>query len=68
LSQLLISQFSYGREAKILKTADLARYYAVVFQGLALQAQHGGTRKELIRVLDAVMASWPEQSPKKSKK
>lgn len=50
------------------KPVDLARYYAVVIQGLALQAQHGGTRKELMRVLNAVMASWPEQSPKKAKK
>jgi AcrR family transcriptional regulator len=40
--------------------ADLARFYAVVIQGFALQAQHGGTRDELMRVLDEVMASWPE--------
>jgi len=40
--------------------ANLARFYAVVIQGLALQAQHGGTRDQLMHVLDVVMASWPE--------
>jgi AcrR family transcriptional regulator len=42
------------------KPSDLARFYAVVIQGFALQAQHGATRDQLIRVLDVVMASWPE--------
>jgi AcrR family transcriptional regulator len=38
---------------------DLARYYAVIIQGFALQAQHGGTRDELLRVVDVVMENWP---------
>jgi AcrR family transcriptional regulator len=42
------------------KPADLARFYAVVIQGFALQAQHGGTRDQLMRSMDVVMASWPE--------
>ena len=41
---------------------DLARYYAVVIQGFALQAQHGGTREELLRVVDVVMENWPATS------
>ena len=34
-----------------VSTADLAKFYKVVIQGLALQAQHGGTRKDLLRVV-----------------
>lgn len=39
--------------------ADLARFFAVTIQGFALQAQHGGTREELLRVIDVAMARWP---------
>jgi AcrR family transcriptional regulator len=39
--------------------ADLARFFAVIIQGFALQAQHGGTREELLRVIDVAMAHWP---------
>jgi hypothetical protein len=38
---------------------DLARFYAVMIKGIALQAQHGGTRDELLRVVDVAMANWP---------
>jgi AcrR family transcriptional regulator len=40
-------------------TKDLARYYSVVFQGLGLQAKGGGTRKELLRIVDISMGNWP---------
>jgi AcrR family transcriptional regulator len=38
---------------------DLARFYSVMVQGIALQAQHGGTREQLLRVVDVAMQSWP---------
>jgi len=37
-------------------TADLARLFAVSVQGLALQAQHGGKKQELLRVVALTMA------------
>ena len=40
-------------------TADLARFYAVLIQGMALQAQHGGRREELLAVVDVAMEKWP---------
>jgi hypothetical protein len=44
---------------------DLARLYAVLIQGLALQAQHGGTREELLRAVDVAMESWPGKARSK---
>jgi AcrR family transcriptional regulator len=38
---------------------DLSRFYSVIVQGIALQAQHGGTREQLMGVVDVAMASWP---------
>jgi AcrR family transcriptional regulator len=38
--------------------ADEARYYAIIIQGFALQAQHGGTLEELNRVIDVIMTRW----------
>lgn len=38
---------------------DLARFYFVLLQGLALQAQHGGTRDQLLRLVDLAMEKWP---------
>lgn len=46
-----------------VSAADLARYFAVLIQGFALQAQHGGKCEDLIRVVDIAMANWP-QDPK----
>jgi AcrR family transcriptional regulator len=39
--------------------ADMAKFYAVMIQGFALQAQHGGTREDLFRVIDIAMSKWP---------
>jgi AcrR family transcriptional regulator len=39
--------------------ADLARLCAVMIQGLALQAKAGGSRKELHRVVDLYLQTWP---------
>jgi AcrR family transcriptional regulator len=45
--------------------ADLAEYFAVIIQGFALQAQHGGKREDLLRVIDIAMSKWPEQTKKR---
>jgi AcrR family transcriptional regulator len=37
----------------------LAAYYAVIIQGIALQAQHGGTADQLLQVVDVAMENWP---------
>ncbi len=44
-------------------TAALARFYSVVIQGIALDAQHGGPRDQLRRAADAAIAAWPSSSP-----
>lgn len=53
-------ELPYGTSSK-----DLARFYAVLIQGLALQAQHGGSKQQLIRIVDVAMRSWPEVPPLK---
>lgn len=40
-------------------TESLANYYAVLAQGLALQAQHGGEQAALLDVLAVAMTAWP---------
>jgi AcrR family transcriptional regulator len=37
----------------------LAAYYAVIIQGVALHAQHGGTSDQLLQVVDVAMENWP---------
>jgi len=48
---------------------NLARFFAVTILGLALQAQHGATRSELMRVVDVAMGTWPPapRQPRKRK-
>ena len=48
-----------GELPSAVSSEDLARFYAVVIQGLALQAQHGGTAAQLLRLVDVALASWP---------
>ncbi len=50
-----------GELPRDVSTADLARFYSVIIQGIALQAQHGGTRDDLLRVVDVAMMRWPEK-------
>jgi hypothetical protein len=38
---------------------DLACFYAVLIQGLALQAQYSGTSKQFLRVVDVAMQCFP---------
>jgi AcrR family transcriptional regulator len=48
--------------------ADLACFYAVIIQGIALQAQHGGTREQMKRVVEVALANWPENQFLKRRK
>jgi AcrR family transcriptional regulator len=59
IEQRLKDAVKNGELPKGTSPADHARYYAVIIQGLALQAQHGGTFEELNRVVDVVMSEWP---------
>lgn len=56
-----------GELPKGQSATDLARFYAVTIQGMALQAQHGGTRAELLRVIDLAMGQWPGAKASKHK-
>jgi AcrR family transcriptional regulator len=47
--------------------ADLARFYAVIYQGLAFQAKAGTGRKELYRVVDMALKKWPRPPSKSSR-
>jgi AcrR family transcriptional regulator len=49
-----------GELARSTSPKDLARFYSVVMQGIALQAQHGSTRAELLRVVEIAMDRWPK--------
>jgi TetR/AcrR family transcriptional regulator, copper-responsive repressor len=40
-------------------TDALARFYSIIIQGLALDAQHGATRQQLLRAVDIALAAWP---------
>jgi hypothetical protein len=48
-----------GELSSDVSTTDLAKFYTVVIQGLA---QHGGTRKDLLRVVAVAMEQWPDRS------
>jgi hypothetical protein len=37
----------------------LAKFYALVFQGMSLQARDGASRLDLERVAQLAMAAWP---------
>lgn len=39
--------------------ADLARYIAIIMQGLAVEAANGASREELLRAADIALRSWP---------
>jgi AcrR family transcriptional regulator len=38
---------------------DLARYVAIVLQGMAVQAASGATRAELMRAAEIALSAWP---------
>ncbi len=39
--------------------ADLARYVATVYQGMAVQAASGATRRQLRATAKSALAAWP---------
>jgi AcrR family transcriptional regulator len=50
------------RDGELPPQADtdaLGRFYSIVIQGLALDAQHGGTRQQLLGAVDVSLAAWP---------
>lgn len=62
LERLLRERFNRAIEAGELprgSAVDLARLCAVMIQGLALQAKSGSSRKELRRVVDLYLETWP---------
>jgi len=40
---------------------NMARFFATTIVGMALQAQHGATRSDLMRVVDVAMTVWPDR-------
>jgi len=48
-----------GEQLPSGSAADFARFCSVMIQGLALQAKAGSSRKELQRVVDLYLDSWP---------
>ena len=63
IARLLQQRFEAARATGELRSdvsaEDLARYYSVVLQGIALQAQHGGDREQLLKVADLSMSAFP---------
>lgn len=68
IKQRLERAIKEGELAPGASAGDLARFFAVTIQGFALQAQHGGTREELLRVIDVAMAQFPEAAARKNAK
>jgi AcrR family transcriptional regulator len=62
VEQALRQRFDRGiQEGELpshVSSDDLARFYSVLIQGMALEAQHGGTKEQLLRVVDLAMESW----------
>src|SRR3984893_3291314 len=42
-------------------TARLARYIAIIIQGMSVQAASGATRSALRRIIDIALESWPSR-------
>jgi len=54
-------------EGEISADADtqaLGRFYSLTIQGIALDAQHGGTKEELAAAASTAMMAFPAQSPR----
>lgn len=52
-------------EGELPETADpgdLSQFFYIVFQGMALQAQHGGTRDQLMRAARVAIDQWPKKT------
>ena len=64
LSESLKDRFQKAKESGELPAGavplDLARFYSVVIEGIALQAYHGGTREQLMGVVQVALSQWPK--------
>jgi AcrR family transcriptional regulator len=59
LKRRMAQALADGELPRSASADDLARFYFVMIQGLALQAQHGCAAEELLRVVDVAMQRWP---------
>jgi AcrR family transcriptional regulator len=53
-----------GRSGELPADSDaegLARYFATIYQGVAVQAAGGATREQLHEIVDTAMAVWPQR-------
>jgi AcrR family transcriptional regulator len=60
LRRRLARAVEHGELSSETSVASVARFYAVMIQGIALQAQHGGTREQLLGVVAVAMGKWPD--------
>ena len=59
LKKLFEKYIETGELSRGVSAEELARFYSVVVQGMALQAQHGGTKEQLEGVVGVAMGRWP---------
>ncbi|WP_248294940.1 TetR/AcrR family transcriptional regulator [Actinoplanes sp. TBRC 11911] len=53
------------KDGEIPAAADpdgLARFFTTIYQGIAVQAAGGATRRQLHQIVDTAMAAWPQQT------
>ena len=60
LRQLFEKAIETGELPPRANATELALYYSVVLQGMALQARHGSTKEQLEGVIDTALAAWPK--------
>jgi hypothetical protein len=61
LRDLFERSIEAGELPRHVSASELALFYSIVVQGMALQAQHGGTQEQLESVIDVALAAWPER-------
>ncbi len=59
LARRLVRAIDEGELPKDTDALALAKYYAVVIQGMSIQARDGATAAELAQVAERAMAAWP---------
>lgn len=59
IEQRLLRAVKEGELAPGTDCDALAAYFALVIQGLAVQARDGASLQKLLRMVDVVMAAWP---------
>jgi AcrR family transcriptional regulator len=61
LRELFERSIETGELPRHVSSSELALFYSVVIQGMALQAQHGGTQEQLESVIGVALAAWPHR-------